>query len=325
MRLMLAAVYVFLGALLFAIPNISRRELLFAVPVPPDFRQTPAGRHAIRMFRVVIAAVVIAAVGALLISSGEFLSAIAAYAPFAILAAAGVSFYWQNRKLAPAAVQFVRPREAELTSAPEQLPRFAWWLAGPFVILGVAATWLYFNWDRIPARFAVHFDLSGRPDRWAERTARGVYGPLLFGAEICAWFVIAALAGWFGSRRSRSRVVMFGSLIAIQYFLALQFDLIAVRAPLGIPVWTIALLPIVIVIPLIIVIARKMSEPQDPVDSTPNECWKAGIFYYNPNDPVLVVEKRAGLGWTFNFANRWSWILMLGLALVVVSAPFVLS
>jgi uncharacterized membrane protein len=28
--------------------------------------------------------------------------------------------------------------------------------------------------------------------------------------------------------------------------------------------------------------------------------WKAGIFYYNPSDPALLVRKRSGLGYTMN-------------------------
>jgi uncharacterized membrane protein len=30
---------------------------------------------------------------------------------------------------------------------------------------------------------------------------------------------------------------------------------------------------------------------------------------YNPRDPALFVEKRIGLGLTFNFGNRMSWIV----------------
>ena len=46
MRLILCTIDVFIGVLVFATPNMSRRELLFAVPVPPDFRQSRAGQHA---------------------------------------------------------------------------------------------------------------------------------------------------------------------------------------------------------------------------------------------------------------------------------------
>lgn len=42
-----------------------------------------------------------------------------------------------------------------------------------------------------------------------------------------------------------------------------------------------------------------------------------GVFYFNPADPRIFVPKRLGIGWTFNFANRWAQLLM---AAVVVCA-----
>jgi uncharacterized membrane protein len=30
----------------------------------------------------------------------------------------------------------------------------------------------------------------------------------------------------------------------------------------------------------------------------------------NPEDPALLVEKRFGFGWTLNFANPMSWVLL---------------
>jgi uncharacterized membrane protein len=325
MRLVLCAVYGFVGALLIALPNMTRRELLFAVPVPQDFRESRAGRHAIWMFRITIAAVVLAGVGALLLLPVDLLDATATAVPIALLLAGGVSFYWQYRKLAPMAVQFTRVREVEVAVAPEKLPWFSWLAAGPFVILAAAARWLYLHWDRIPPRYPVHFDAAGHANRWVERTVNGVYGPLLFAAELCAWLLIMGLAGWFGSRRSRSRPVMLGGMIAVQYLLGVLFALISVQAPLGIPVSVIALAPTAMLIPLIIVLRNKLSEPGAPIDPTPNGCWKGAIVYYNPKDAALFVEKREGLGYTFNFANPWSWVLLLGLALVIASAPFVLA
>ena len=325
MRLVLCAVYVFMGALIFAVPNMTRRELLFAVPVPPDFRESPAGRHAISMFRAAIAAVLVAGVCALLLSPARLLNLTALAVPISILLAGGVSFYWQHSKLALAAVQFTRPREAELSAVSDEVPRFAWLAAGPFVILGAAAWYLYFNWNRIPARFPVHWGANGQPNRWVERTTKGVYGILFFGAELCAWLLIMALAGWFGSRRSRIRPVMLGGVIAIEYLMGLLFALISVQALLGIPVWVVVLSPMAILIPFIMAMVNKMSEASGPTDPTPNECWKGAIFYYNPNDAVLFVEKREGFGYTLNFANLWSWVLLLGLALVIASAPFILA
>jgi uncharacterized membrane protein len=48
-------------------------------------------------------------------------------------------------------------------------------------------------------------------------------------------------------------------------------------------------------------------------DRTPDSAWKLGQFYYNPDDPAVVVEKRFGIGYTLNFGNRKSWLIMLAM------------
>jgi uncharacterized membrane protein len=49
--------------------------------------------------------------------------------------------------------------------------------------------------------------------------------------------------------------------------------------------------------------------------------WYAGgLFYYNPEDPALFVEKMVGFGYTFNMANPWVYAYlayMVGLPLIV--------
>ncbi|RAL26928.1 DUF1648 domain-containing protein [Thermoflavimicrobium daqui] len=52
--------------------------------------------------------------------------------------------------------------------------------------------------------------------------------------------------------------------------------------------------------------------------------WKAGIFYFNPKDPTLIVEKRFGIGWTFNFARPLAWLILV-LILVVPLLPLLLQ
>jgi uncharacterized protein DUF5808 len=59
----------------------------------------------------------------------------------------------------------------------------------------------------------------------------------------------------------------------------------------------------------------------------PDNCWKWGIFYVNPDDPAVFVRKRYGLGYTLNFANRWSWAAVALIALAIIlplSVPMVL-
>lgn len=48
-------------------------------------------------------------------------------------------------------------------------------------------------------------------------------------------------------------------------------------------------------------------------------CWKWGIFYFNPGDSRIFVPKRiASLGWTLNFARPGSLLLLAGILLFVV-------
>jgi uncharacterized membrane protein len=57
---------------------------------------------------------------------------------------------------------------------------------------------------------------------------------------------------------------------------------------------------------------------------TPDRCWKAGIFYVNPDDPALFVPKRFGIGYTLNLGNSWSWAV-LALIGVVALAPITVA
>jgi uncharacterized membrane protein len=41
-------------------------------------------------------------------------------------------------------------------------------------------------------------------------------------------------------------------------------------------------------------------------DRTPDACWRWGLFYVNPADPSILIEKRFGIGYTLNFGNRWT-------------------
>ncbi|OPJ56080.1 DUF1648 domain-containing protein [Alkalithermobacter paradoxus] len=44
--------------------------------------------------------------------------------------------------------------------------------------------------------------------------------------------------------------------------------------------------------------------------------WKLGLFYYNPDDPSLWIEKRFGIGWTVNFAHPIG--IVFGIATIII-------
>ena len=61
------------------------------------------------------------------------------------------------------------------------------------------------------------------------------------------------------------------------------------------------------------------SKATEPYDSTPDSGWYAGVFYYNPSDAAVIVPKRFGWGWTFNFARPAAWMVLGGILLFTLS------
>jgi hypothetical protein len=57
-------------------------------------------------------------------------------------------------------------------------------------------------------------------------------------------------------------------------------------------------------------------------DPMPDTCWKWGYYYFNPDDPALVVPSRTDISWSPNFARRPIWI---GWAVVTVAIVLGLS
>ncbi len=65
--------------------------------------------------------------------------------------------------------------------------------------------------------------------------------------------------------------------------------------------------------------------PEGPIgDRTPDQCWRAGMFYVNRTDPAVLVEKRFGIGYTLNFGRPAAWLL-LGLILASAAIPLVIA
>ena len=48
--------------------------------------------------------------------------------------------------------------------------------------------------------------------------------------------------------------------------------------------------------------------------------YKWGIFYFNPQDERVFVQKRnKWMGWTLNFANPYSYLVILGIIVFAVA------
>lgn len=191
------------------------------------------------------------------------------------------------------------------------------WL-GPIGFLGFVAVVLQWNWNLLPDRFPVHWGIHG-PDRWIQTTPGNVYGMLLAGAAICLLMIITAAQASLARVSAAARPAMF-ILLGAAYVVALAFGLmpLSVLYPMNVGAilfWISAVL-IVATVVFAIRAARMPSSGEGPSSSADH--WHWGIFYYNPTDPELIVERRVGFGYTFNMARPAAWLLTGGFLLIPI-------
>jgi len=311
--------HLLISLVVLSLPNLTRREILFGVIVPSGFRSSLDGRRVIRRFRSAVAIPILA--GLIAITQRDAFSWVFV-ASLATVIAGSVAFVLLHRRVKAFAVQPPTIRVIELSIQAERLPWFLWLGVVPLLLLAGAAVYLRANWDSIPIRFPVHWDINGNPNRWANRSFRGVYAPLLFAAEMAVWFLAFALAIWYGSRQSETlRKPMVGFCVAVQWALALTMTGVALGPLLHLPIALIAVGGMPVIFVGVIYLIKKSKDPRAAMDPTPNECWKGGMIYYNPDDAALFVGRRDGIGLTANMGNPWSWV-MLGSLPVLIAIGF---
>ncbi|MGH9774728.1 MAG: DUF5808 domain-containing protein [Candidatus Acidiferrales bacterium] len=351
-----------MGGFFYCLPNLTRRDVFFAVTVPSGFRSTPEGRSALRIFRVwmffhTLIALAILGSG---IWRGSLLITMAAI--YWQIFGALLAFLRARKQVMPYAVAPSTAREASLgPRAPGLLSRRLLQI-GPFVILAVAAVILALHWQQIPARFPDHWGLDGRPNGWATRTFMGVFGILISGAAVCVGIALLAYAvvhwsrhinasGGEAAHEDHFRQVQLAIILTSEYFIALMFSWGALlplrRLPESMPggfgyilagtlVYVIAILAVAVRtgqggsnLGAGVMRAEASAAPAStgaaPIgDRTPDACWKLGVFYINRDDPAVLVEKCFGFGYTLNFGNPRSWALLAAFILVPLAVSLLI-
>ena len=178
----------------------------------------------------------------------------------------------------------------------------AWFL--PPLILAAAAFYLHAHWGSIPERFPIHWRIDGQADRWVARTPRGVYGSLAFGGAMAVWLFGFSLAVWYGSRRSEPlRRPVLGVFIALEWAVVVMMSGSAMAPLIRLPIVLFGAISVAVILGSVVYLIKANRNSPAPLDPTPGECWKGGLLYYNPDDPVLFVGRRDGAGFTMNMAN----------------------
>jgi uncharacterized membrane protein len=301
------------AAVLLLLPHFSPRGLFFGLTVPPEFPGSAAGKRSLRRYQMWVLLSVVASRG--LARIGWPVLAL----PFVVGFAAFVcerAFVRRHAGPAPAV------REAALTTGDDELPSWMPAAVLPFAAPLAAAYYLRAHWDEIPARFPVHWGLDGIPDRWSVKSEAAVFAPLVFGAAIMLAMLALSVMIFYGSRRSPQRLIVLKLLTAMISLMALVFSGAGLLPLTGAPSFVfLAAIPL-FVVAMVIWSFRKVR--QMPAEATPDAAWHLGAFYFNREDAAVFVQKRIGFGYTFNFGNGVSWVILGGLAGLVSGLAFLL-
>jgi uncharacterized membrane protein len=347
-----AAIILLSTIIQIALPNLLRPDNLFSVTIAPESRQHPEVRALIIRWRISNAAIGLVAAGGCAVTGLLPPSASLSILPvlllvyFIIVPAIYVAFHRQ-------ALAFALPAEGATTRVASLRPRPSgrlipsWWELVPLSVIALTVILLALRYPTAPAVVPTHFDLTGHANGFATKSIWTFFS--IVGVQLGVWVILTLL----GVGLSRSRVapaagaagetyrLMWARLVfviktgtVIELCIA---DLLPTSNPQpGALAGPLAVLPIaflVTILALTLTLAlrygqsgwRQRRRTGSPMtargDATPDSAWKGGVFYYNPDDPALFVEKRYGLGWTLNFGHPQAKLVLIGVLVV----PLVLS
>jgi uncharacterized membrane protein len=323
-------------AILFhAMPRFSRPDILFAVTVPEAF-VAGAGRTLVSRYRAIVWSGPVAALAiGLLLPAPLWGSALGGWLPISVVAGnmlvALAAWLWAHRRARAHAAPPAAARAASLVPRDTSLPGGALFAIGPFAILLATALLVYTYRDAVP---------EGRG------TIRS-FGPLAFGGlyvammltlavSLARWTRQVAVDGLAAAAEQRFRRMNVLVLVLVGYAMAIVLSATTLESIPGFGdalrgrVWLVLLPMMLFNFGVAFWMFRVGQGGQRTVapaarqevhgDATPDHAWKAGgLFYFNPHDPAIWVEKRVGLGYTLNIGNARAWLL-IGMMLAPVAA-----
>jgi uncharacterized membrane protein len=311
------------AVMLHYLPLWRRQNLWFGVTVPTGYRETYQARIVLRQYRRTVWSLAAVAVVLSAVAVWQNVIWLIPLASLFLTFSSIAAFARGRNQTLPDSTQ-VTLRSAPTTSDTETLPGGPVMAIGPFGILLAAALYLHANWQSIPARYPMHWSGSGVPNRWADKSPLTVFAPLLAGAILNLFLLfmgeailkysprarVANTAAW----TARFRLVNLRLLMVVTWGVSLLLSWFAIlplpTGPLLKFTWIAPLLLLAVITPFVWQMVSLSQEPGSGSDGTPDRAWKLGLFYYNPDDPALIVERRFGIGYTFNFGNRASWWLL---------------
>jgi len=229
-----------------------------------------------------------------------------------------------------------------------------WWLIPHLVVAAATAAVCLIFYDRFPEQIVMQYDFQGNPSRVVDKSYATVLMPAVIQLLLVLVFRIVnfsiasskqqldaahpqkSLRQNMIFRRQWSAFLLFSGFLLVLAIALLPLQML-LQFP---PSVTIALLLAVVVVILLgvltlgfmtgqggsrILIREAAGAPAGTVNRDDDRYWKLGVFYFNPEDPALFLEKRFGVGWTINWARPAAWALGFGPVALIVAVSLALD
>ncbi|MFD1674032.1 DUF1648 domain-containing protein [Alicyclobacillus fodiniaquatilis] len=239
-------------------------------------------------------------------------------------------------------------------SASQQPQHVSLWWALPSVVIFLGTLVIgIVRYPHLPNRIAIHFNSHGVPDGWADKSIFSVLGPVFVQLLL---LVIIGIVNFSVQRAAvridagepesafehqvwtqRQLVRLMWLVIAIFNLMMLFVSLFAwgswnhggVNGPVSVLLPTLLCFIAVLFIVIWAIKRKQQREQMQQVAASAkkyvhpddDKYWKGGILYFNPQDPAIFVNKRFGIGWTFNFAHPIVWVILV----VIIGIPVIRS
>lgn len=223
----------------------------------------------------------------------------------------------------------------------------------PSVIIIIVTIYIGITvYPNLPALFPTHFGANGQPDQYSQKSIATAFLLVFFQIGITAMMVVIGYAitrtkqeievsrpsASFEQQETfktytRDSLYLFQAIVNIS-MLSSSLNMWEILPAGSVLIFT--LLPIFVGTTALVVFMLFIGQmgsnikTQVPikekggenklVNKDDDKYWIGGALYYNRNDPSILVGKRFGVGWTFNFAHPATWTIFSA----IIALPIVL-
>jgi uncharacterized membrane protein len=180
----------------------------------------------------------------------------------------------------------------------------------------------------LPDPVPTHYNALGRVDGW---TPKDQLHWIIFGLPVFIWFLLFAVGSLLSIAQKNSAKAKVAMVQPMRGCLSVGFSILMATCLLiprhGLPaLWTGVGFLIASLLCAIVFSSKEMKELLAGAPDASFYRW--GMFYVNPQDPRIWVDKRLGVGKTLNYAHPaayWITLLLILPAIIVLAVVFNLN